>query len=185
MAMYKSALIQTKGGIGFAKEHFVESLVINRERGFAFLNTTSVLGAVAMKTRYGENCRIGNQHIRISYAKERISMCSKLDRVVSTVVPSPMNATQSMGKTMMALQQQFLMVQQQSMMIRQRMMTMQTQGTMTPQKQQMFIQQSMMLQQQAMMIQNQIQKHQRFAARQMGNMSGTGSNMIPLGTRKK
>ena len=184
LALYKSSLVQTKGGLGAAKEHNVESLVINREKGFAFLNTTSVLGAVAMKNRYGGK-KIGNQVIRIEFAKERVSMCAKLDRAVPKVAPRQnMNTPQAMGKTMMALQQQFMMVRQQMMMMQQRMMAMQTQGTMTPRQQQMFMQQSMMLQQQAMMIQNQIQTHQRYAAKQMGNLSGTGSNMIPLGKRK-
>ena len=81
VALYKSSLVQTKGGLGAAKEHNVESLVINREKGFAFLNTTSVLGAVAMKNRYGGK-KIGNQVIRIEFAKERVSMCAKLDRAV-------------------------------------------------------------------------------------------------------
>jgi len=82
VALFKSSLLQNKGGIQFAKEHCVESLVINRQRGFAFLNTTSITGAIAMKTRYGDDCRIGDQQIRISFAKERVSMCPKLDRVV-------------------------------------------------------------------------------------------------------
>ena len=102
LALYKSSLVQTKGGLGAAKEHNVESLVINREKGFAFLNTTSVLGAIAMKTRYGGK-KIGNQQIRIEYAKERVSMCAKLDRAVRMFERKRENFNLSLSHVMMRI----------------------------------------------------------------------------------